>query len=363
MAARGRALAASTSAARVTLRMRSAPPVLLALAALGVVSVLAASSVGSVPLPLSTELGIALRALGLPVQVRWSESDTAVLLQLRLPRVLGAFVVGSALGAAGALMQAVFRNPLADPYVLGASAGASLGAVAAFLVGTAWSALGFGSVPLLAFVGALGSLLLVYWLASVGGRAPVFRLLLAGVMVTSMLGAVSSFLIVFSPRLGNQLRSVFVWMLGGVALAGWQQLAVLFPLLCAGLAAAWLLARPLDALALGEESAAGLGIDVERVRLLSLACSALLTALAVAAGGLIGFVGLVVPHTLRMLIGPRHRLLIPAAALAGGPYLVLVDLLARTVAAPSEVPLGILTALLGAPFFLYLLRRSAGYAL
>lgn len=337
---------------------------LSALAALSVLAILLAAALGSVRIPLGQEVRIVLSALGVPLSPTWAEADAVILLQLRLPRVLGAFLVGAALASAGALMQGVFRNPLADPYVLGASAGAGLGAVLAFALSLRFSALGFGPVPLFAFAGALCSLLLVYGLARTGHRAPTTSLLLAGLAVGYVLGALTSFLMLFSPALQNRLRGVFAWLLGGASLSGWGELRVLAPLLALSLGAAWALSRPLDALALGEDGAGSLGVPVERVKLLAIAVASLLTALAVSASGLVGFVGLVVPHVVRLLAGPGHRLLVPACALGGGACLVLMDLLARSLIAPNEAPVGLLTALVGGPFFLYLLRRrGAGYGL
>lgn len=331
---------------------------------LSVVSVLVAAALGSARIPLSQEILILVHSTGLfHLRQSWSDTDATILLQLRLPRVLGAFLVGAGLSTAGALMQGVFRNPLADPYVLGSSAGAGLGAVLAMALSLRWTALGFGPVPVFAFFGALGSILLVYSLARVGWRTPTTHLLLAGVAVGSMLGAAMSFLMLFSSALEMRLRSVFAWLLGGVALSGWAELRVLVPLLALALIGAWMTARPLDALALGDVEAAHLGVPVERAKLAAIAVASLLTALAVSISGLIGFVGLIVPHALRLIIGPAHRLLIPASALGGGVFLVLIDLVGRTAIDPNEIPVGLLTALVGAPFFLYLLRRNREYSL
>jgi len=331
---------------------------------LSVASVLVAAALGSAPIALRDEVLILLHTLGpLDMARSWSEADEAILLQLRLPRVLGAYLVGAALGGAGALMQGVFRNPLADPYVLGSSAGAGLGAVVAMSLSMRGAFLGFGPVPLFAFLGALGAVLLVYSLARVGWRTPTTHLLLAGVAVGSFLGSLMSLVILLGPAVEARLRSVFAWLLGGIALSGWTELRVLAPALVVGLVAAWALARPLDALALGEAEASGLGVPVERAKLAVIVVAALLTGLAVSISGLVGFVGLVVPHAVRLVIGPAHRKLLPASALGGGAFLVLVDLLGRTVIAPNEIPVGLTTALLGGPFFLVLLRRRRRYEL
>lgn len=351
--------------AEAVVRRPRAILVLLTLAAVCAGAILVAAALGSAPIPLGEAAAMVLRALRVPgVERTWPEADEAILLQLRLPRVLGAFLTGVGLAAAGTVMQGVFRNPLADPYVLGSSAGAGLGAVLALALGPRFEALGFGPVPLLAFCGALGATLLVYALARVGWRTPTPNLLLAGLATTSLFASLTSLVLLLAPIAQLQLPAVLAWLLGGVTLSGWQEIPLLAPLLVLGVLAAVALARPLDALALGEEGASYLGIPVERAKLGAIAVASLLTALAVATSGLIGFVGLLVPHAVRLVVGPRHRLLVPASALSGGAFLVLMDLLARTVLAPGELPVGVLTALLGAPFFLWLLRRGrGGYAL
>lgn len=340
---------------------RARPAATLGLLALSaVLAVLFAAALGSATIPVGREVGILLDAAGFPVARSWGDAEAAILLQLRLPRVLGAFVVGAGLASAGALMQGVFRNALVDPYILGSSAGAGLGAVLAMALSLRFSALGFGPVPLFAFLGALASILLVYAVARVGWRTPTTHLLLAGVAVSSLLASSMSVLLLYSRAAQSQLQSIFAWLLGGVGLSGWQELRVLVPLLLLALLAGWMLARPLDALALGEDSAGYLGVGVERAKLLAIVTASLLTAVSVSISGLVGFVGLIVPHSARILVGPRHRLLLPTCALAGGTFLVLVDLASRVLLAPAEVPVGLLTALLGAPFFLWLLRRGRG---
>lgn len=331
------------------------------LAAVVGLAVVLGGAFGSAPIPLGRVATVLLDASGWFDLERLGAdpAERAILLELRLPRVLGALVVGVGLSVAGALMQGVFRNPLADPYVLGASAGAGLGAAVAIGLGLQLSAAGFGPVPLSAFVGALASLLLVWGLARVGWRTPTTHLLLAGVAVSSMLAALTSALMLASQGLQARLGGLLAWLLGGAALSGWAELGTLAPLLALGLVLALALARALDALALGEEGAEHVGIRVERLKLAALAVAALLTAVAVSSSGLVGFVGLIVPHVVRLLVGPAHRLLLPASALAGGAFVVIVDLGARTLLAPAELPVGLLTSLLGAPFFLWLLRRGA----
>ena len=276
-----------------------------------------------------------------------------IIRELRLPRVLGAALVGGALAAAGALLQGMLRNPLADPFVTGTSAGASLGAVLAI-------ALGFepALVPLAAFAGAIAAIALVWRLARLGGRTTVLTVLLAGVVLTSFAGALVTFVLVSNDRLALRVRSVLGWLQGGVSVISWNELAVAAVVVAIGVVGAILLAPRIDAYAFGEETAAALGVDLDRTTAGVLATTALLTGAAVAIAGLIGFVGLVIPHALRFLLGATHRRLIVASVPAGAIALVLADLGARTVLAPAELPVGVITGLVGAPFFLALLVRS-----
>lgn len=287
----------------------------------------------------------------------WQPSAETILFQIRLPRVIAAALVGSALASAGVLFQGLLRNPMADPYIIGTSAGAAFGATIAMMLPISLAFLSFGLVPIAAFVGALAAVLLVYNLARVGGTTPVVSMLLAGFAVSAMLTAVMFFMVTLSGQTGL-LQSIYSFLMGSVSVSGWNKIIVVAPLVIGGIIAARFLAFRLNAFALGEEGAAYLGIDVERDKLLVLALGSLLTAAAVSISGLVGFVGLVVPHAVRLVLGPDHRLLLPAAALFGGAFLVLADLLARTMLAPREIPLGILTAFIGAPFFIYLLRRT-----
>ncbi|MBI3910084.1 MAG: iron chelate uptake ABC transporter family permease subunit [Armatimonadetes bacterium] len=338
------------------------PPALLVLPLLLLVLILAlavASAHGSVSILPATAIRIILNGLGLArFPATWDPREEAILLTLRLPRVAGAALVGAALATAGALFQGLLRNPLADPYVVGTSGGAALGAVLGMMVGAQVTVLGFGIVPLAAFVGALAAMALVVGLAGVGGRLPAVTVLLAGFAVSSLLGYTVSLLLVLNDRLQLQMPRVYGWLLGGIAVTGWSELAVVGPLAVLTILATLGLARSLNALSLGEDGAARLGIAVERDKRLILVAGSLLTAAAVSISGLIGFVGLIVPHVTRLLCGPDHRLLLPATALAGASFLVLADLLARALLPPTELPVGIVTAFLGGPFFLWLLRHS-----
>jgi len=284
-----------------------------------------------------------------------SPQAEAIIFQIRLPRVLTAAIVGSALAVAGTVFQGLLRNPMADPYIIGTSGGAALGATVALILPWQVMWFGFGLVPILAFAGAIGAVLVVYRVARVGPRTPITTLLLAGFALSSMMAAVMSFLMLAGTR---ALHRVVLWTMGGVASSGWSQIQVVTPLVLGGMVWAFLLAHDLNAFLLGEEQAAHLGVDVERRKLALLMVGSLLTAAAVSVSGLVGFIGLVVPHMARLLFGPDHRFLLPASALVGSSFLVLADLLARVLMPPAEIPVGIITALIGAPFFIYLLRRS-----
>ncbi|MGW7517739.1 FecCD family ABC transporter permease [Streptomyces sp. NPDC054796] len=278
----------------------------------------------------------------------------SVLWDVRLPRVALALLVGASLGTAGALMQGVFGNPLAEPGVIGISSGAAVGAVASIALGLTF--LGTWTVTVAAFVAGLVTVLLVYALSRSGGRTEVVTLILTGIAVNAFAGALIGLLIFFADN--AQVTQITFWQLGSLAQATWPKVLAVLPCAAVGLAVAPYYARRLDLLALGERSARHLGVDVERLRIVLVVAVALLTAAAVAVAGIITFVGLVVPHLLRMAAGPGHRFLLPGSALGGAVVLLGADLAARTVAAPAELPLGVLTALLGSPFFFWLLRRT-----
>ena len=282
-----------------------------------------------------------------------SQSIRTIVWDFRLARVMLVALTGAGLGAAGASFQGLFRNPLADPFVIGASGGAALGATLAITLG--WTAvfLGFGPVPLAAFGGALLAVGLAYGISELSGQTTPLALLLAGTALSYMFTAAVSLVMVFA---NSDLVNVFYWLLGGFAGRSWPDLWATLPYVIVGLAGLAILTRPLDVLAFGEETAQGLGVAVRQVRFLIVVFAALTTAAAVASSGIIGFIGLMAPHIARLLWGPVHGRLLPASALLGALLLVLADTAARTLLAPMELPVGVLTALLGAPFFLYLLR-------
>ena len=332
--------------------------ILILLAAILLLCVLLACGLGAVSIsPLNIVKMTVDKVLPIDLSPTWQPTDETILFQIRFPRVIAGALVGAALASAGVLFQGLLRNPMADPYIIGTSAGAAFGATVAMMLPISLALLSFGLVPIAAFVGALGAVLLVYNLARVGGKTPVVSMLLAGFAVSAMLTAVMFFMVTLSGKPGL-LQNVYSFLMGSVSVSGWSKIVVVAPLVVGGIIAARLLAFRLNAFALGEEGAAYLGINVERDKILVLALGSLLTAAAVSISGLVGFVGLVVPHAMRLVLGPDHRLLLPSAALLGAAFLVLADLLARTMFAPTEIPLGILTALIGAPFFVYLLRRT-----
>jgi iron complex transport system permease protein len=284
---------------------------------------------------------------------RANTSASVIVRDLRAPRVLLAFFVGGSLAVCGAALQAMIRNPLAEPYLLGLSGGAGLGAVIAI----ATRATGPWAVPVAAFLGASAAVALVYRLSLVAGRRLDPRvLLLSGVVVGSFAGALMSAIMVLSPATG--IRNAFLWLLGGFGSASWQSLGVFLAYAVVPLGVIGLSARSLDLLALGEEPAHHLGADVHRTRRVVYICTALLTAASVATCGIIGFVGLVVPHAVRTVARPLHRSLLPLVFVVGGSFLVLSDVVARTVVRPLELPVGVITALVGVPLFALLLRRT-----
>lgn len=299
--------------------------------------------------PVRTTPGDFLRFVRHPTEVQ-----AAIFFDLRLSRAALAFLVGAALALSGAILQGFFRNPMADPFVVGVSSGAALGAVAAAAVGFEAAAFGFSGPGLLAFFSGLGIVSLVYALSLRRGGFKVETILLTGIAAGALASALTSFFLFM--RSDSYDQAVF-WLLGSFQLAEWGQAATIAPWVAAGLAASLWLARDMDLLALGDEAAQALGCPVRRVRKAFLAISALLAALSVAASGIIGFVGLVVPHGVRILIGPSHRALFAASALAGGTFLVYADLLARDLLS-AELPIGVITAAVGAPFFLYLLHKK-----
>lgn len=293
------------------------------------------------------------------------KTEMILLFDIRLPRLVMGLVVGAALAVAGALMQGLFRNPLADPGVIGVSAGAGLGAVLAIVLGGMLpfglaASTGMHLVPVAAFIGGLATTLLLARVAASGGHTSVATLLLAGIALAAIAGAATGLLTFIADD--RQLRDLTFWSMGSLGGASWPRIAAALPLILPAVLLAPLLARALNALALGEPQAAHMGIPVERIKRLAILATAAAVGAATAIGGGIGFVGVVVPHLLRLATGPDHRALLPHAAILGGTLLVAADMIARTAAAPAELPVGIVTAAIGAPVFLWILLQRRGLA-
>ncbi|UCD26123.1 MAG: iron chelate uptake ABC transporter family permease subunit, partial [Candidatus Bathyarchaeota archaeon] len=284
-----------------------------------------------------------------------SSIEEVIVIQVRLPRVLAAAIVGIALAVAGVVLQALLRNPMADPYVIGISAGASLGASIAIAFGISLSFLGLlYSVPVLAFVVALITVIVVYSIARTGQGVPMLTLLLVGIAANSFLMAIMSIIRIVS---GEAIHAIMIWILGSLVTCNWNHVKIALPFVMIGVALIYVFARDLNIILLGEEQARHLGVDTERLKKIMLTSATLITAAAVSISGIIGFIGLIIPHIARILVGPDHRILIPSSALAGAIVLILCDTIARTIIRPAELPVGIFTSLLGGPFFIYLIRK------
>ena len=284
-----------------------------------------------------------------------NETLTTIIWRIRLPRTVLIALVGAALAGSGATYQGLFRNPLADPYLIGVASGAGLGAVLAMSMKWPYTTLGLLAVPAMAFVFSLLTVSLVYLFARVNADVPTTNLILAGVAVSSFTGALTSFLML---RSTGELRRALGWLLGGVSLSGWPAILALIPYLLIGLITLSLSGHALNLLQFGDEQASQLGLDTRRARVVIIIAASLVTAAAVSFAGIIGFIGLIVPHVVRIFWGVDYRRLIPLSILGGASALLLADVLARVILAPQELPVGIVTALAGAPFFLWVLRRG-----
>lgn len=333
--------------------------VLLVMAVLLFLGMVIGSSVGPFTVPFEKAAAVLLRRMGIVLDVPVTDREALVIEQLRLPRVLVAVLVGGALATSGTIMQGLFRNPLAEPGVVGVSAGAAAGAVIA--IATGWAALHRWVLPAFAFVGAIASIALVFgvWLA--GRQRSVSTLLLVGIGINSLLGAVIS-LVTTLAKNEQELRSIVFWLQGGLDARTWEHVTLIAVPIIVGVAIAVAYGRDLNLMLLGEEQAQTSGVNVRRTRAQLLVLASLITGIGVAVTGIIGFVGLVVPHVLRLIIGPDHRLLLPASALGGGLFLVLADLVSRVAFQPYSLQVGIVTAFVGAPVFLFLAlgRSKAG---
>jgi len=329
--------------------------IIIGLVVLLVIAVFALSQ-GSVDMPAFTILKIlASKIPGLEIIPTWPESWDTILWQLRLPRILLAGIVGGALAIAGATYQGLFRNPLADPYLIGVAGGAGLGATIVIVTAVPIYLGGFSLLPIAAFLGAIIAVAIAYAIARRSGGLPLTTLILAGVAIASMTGAATSLLMI---RSDPDVKPLLGWLLGGFASTQWKDIIVILPYLFPGVFIMFAYRRVLNLFQVDEEEAKQLGVNMERAKLALIVVASLTTAAAVSVSGLIGFVGLIAPHAVRLVWGPDHRFLLPMSMVVGAGFLILADFVARTVVSPTELPVGVITAFCGAPFFLYLLRRS-----
>jgi iron complex transport system permease protein len=313
-----------------------------------------ALTLGSVKIPFSTVWQVLVSHFPLVnLSADWNSTTDTIIMGIRLPRIFMAGAVGAALGVAGATYQGLFRNPLADPYLIGVAQGAALGAVLGFLV--PWTLGGVYVIPALAFAGALLAVFVVYLVGRVGRTLPMTTLILAGVAVGAFLISITSYLILIAP---DKMPGIMSWLTGRFSLSSWDQLKLIAPYILVGLGVIMVFARPLNVMQLDEEQAQQLGINVERTKIILLVAATLITAAAVCFVGTIGFVGIIVPHAVRLIWGPDHRTLLPLSAVAGAILLIGADTISRTALPPGEIPVGVITAFIGAPFFIFLLRSK-----
>jgi iron complex transport system permease protein len=325
-----------------------------ALALLLIAATLAGIGFGAVSISPEQTVAIVLHHLGVETDIAFTRQQDSIVWAIRMPRVILAILVGSALAVSGATLQGMFRNPLADPGLIGVSSGAALGAVGSVALG--FSALGFATLPACAFVGGVITSIAVYLMARHDGRTEVVTLVLTGIALNTIAGALTGFLTYVASD--QELRAVVFWSLGSLGGATWTSVSAALPFIVVGLILIPRWSGALNLFVLGEAEARHLGVDTERVRLQLILITALMTGAAVAVAGVVGFVGLIVPHLVRLVAGPNHRTLLPACALGGATLVLVGDLIARTIAAPAELPLGVITALLGGPFLLMLMLRT-----
>jgi len=282
-------------------------------------------------------------------------SHVAIIKNIRLPRIIISALVGMALSVSGAVLQGIFKNPMADPYVLGVSSGAAFGATLSIALGISFEFAGLSSTGLFAFAGAIGATMTVYGLSIKNNKADMTSLLLAGIAINFFLSSLISLIMTFNR---DQVEKIIFWTMGSVSAASWNHVAISLPLITAGCLLAIFFARELNVMLMGDETAASLGVDVPRTRGVLLILASVISAAAVSVSGIIGFVGLVIPHVVRIFAGPDHRTLMPLVIVSGALFMMLADMLARTLASPSEIPIGVITAMLGAPYFIYLLNST-----
>jgi iron complex transport system permease protein len=312
--------------------------------------ILLSVTMGSVKVPALRSIRILFQSI-LGLKATGNETERVIILSLRFPRAILAGLVGAGLSVSGATLQALLRNPLADPYILGVSSGAAVGAIVAILMGLSTHSFG---LPLASFVGAILTVIVVFYFGRQDGKIHPNTLLLAGVIIGSFLSALIMFFISVSQK--EELHTIIFWLMGDFSFSNVRAILIILPYILLGILVLYLRSRQLNLILSGEENAVQLGVDVERLKVLSYLFASLITAASVSVCGLIGFVGLIIPHSVRLVFGPDHRLLIPSSALVGASFLIASDTFARTLLAPTELPVGVITAAFGGPFFIYLLR-------
>jgi iron complex transport system permease protein len=325
-----------------------------ALGSILVVAFLMSVGLGAVRIDPEQIIGIILHHIGIETDISFTRQQDSILWAIRLPRVITAVLVGSALSVSGAALQGMFRNPLADPGLIGVSSGAALGAVTSAALGLSF--LGLATMPVAAFIGGMITAGIVYLVSRHQGRTEIVTLVLTGIALNTMAGAGTGLMTYISDD--EQLRAVVFWSLGSLGGSTWDGVLATLPFVAAGLILVPRWGKTLNLFVLGEREAKHLGVDTERVRFNLIMLTALMTGAAVAVAGVVGFVGLIVPHIIRLIAGPDHRVLLPASALGGATLLVLADLAARTIVSPSELPLGVLTALVGGPFLMLMMMKT-----
>jgi iron complex transport system permease protein len=315
-----------------------------------VMTIVVCTAIGAADLSLSDIVRYIFTGIGL------TDTERQILVHVRLSRILLAGLVGFSLAVAGTVFQALLKNPLADPFIIGVSSGAALGAILALSLGAGLTLLGFGAVPVFSFVGGFLALLLVYRVARTGTVLHAHSMLLSGVVVNAFFSAIIMFIISVSEA--NRLQGIMFWLMGNLGFIDYSRLAMIAGYVLVSVGILFAYARELDLLAFGDETALQLGVEVEKVKRILFFATALMVGAIVSVSGLVGFVGLIVPHMVRLVIGPRHRYLLPAAALFGAIFLVISDTIARTILDPVEIPVGVITAMLGGPFFIYLFKKG-----
>lgn len=284
-----------------------------------------------------------------------SESHIVIIQKIRLPRIILSAIIGMALAGSGVIFQGIFKNPMAEPYVLGVSSGAAFGATLAIVLGLESTMLGMGAISIMAFIGAVTTTFIVYNIARIGNKTPVVTLLLAGIALSFLLSSLISLLMTFNRE---QVEKIVFWTMGSVSSASWSHVMISAPIILLGSIIFTIFSRDLNIMLLGEDSAKNLGVEVEKLKKILLVIASIVAASAVSVSGIIGFVGLVIPHIVRLIVGPDHRVLIPFTLISGAIFMIIADTLARTIMPPIEIPVGVITSLFGAPFFIYLLCKN-----